>query len=156
MLPAATARHGDRAAAAWQGVRPSRRTGPRVSESGGWEQVERAEARLDERARARERQRRRRAIRATVARWTATVALPLIGSATFAWMLEAAGGDLRGWSDAQAVSAVAGAWLWPAALAGWLWRRHGAPACLAATFGVFCAQTGVTFGIAFTVLGYGP
>jgi hypothetical protein len=46
--------------------------------------------------------------------------------------------------------------LWPALVAGWLWRRRGAAAALVAPFAVFFAQMELTFGIAFTVLGYGP
>jgi len=127
-----------------------------VSESGGWDDVERAEARLDVRSHERERKRRRRGRRLAVARWFATIALPAIGSAAFTAILEAAGGDLRAWSDAQAVAGVIAALLWPALVAGWLWRRRGLVNALAATLAVFFAQIGLTFGLAFTVLGYGP
>lgn len=127
-----------------------------MTDSGGWEEIDRAEARLDQRAQERDRRRRRRRRWAAVGRWSACVALPVIGSATFTAILEAAGGDLGGWSDAEAVAVVSAAMLVPALLAGWAWRRRGAVSAVAAALAVFFAQTGLTFGIAFTVLGYGP
>jgi hypothetical protein len=127
-----------------------------VSETRGWEAVEGAEARLEDRARAREQRHARRAARARIARWLTTVALPVAGSAAFTWMLESAGGDLRGWTTAQAVAALVGGMLWSAFVAGVVWRRHGVLAWLPAALAVLLAQTAITFGIAFTVLGYGP
>jgi hypothetical protein len=46
--------------------------------------------------------------------------------------------------------------LWPALVAGWLWRRRGAVSAVAAALAVTFATIGLTFGVAFTLLGYGP
>lgn len=128
----------------------------RTGQPSAWEEIERAEARLDDRARERAQRRRRRAVRARVARWLITLALPVVGTAAFTWMLEAAGGDLRRWTDAQATAALVVGTLWPAALAAWIWRRHAPLAWAPAAVGVCFAQLGLTYGIAFLVLGYGP
>jgi len=127
-----------------------------VTEPDGWEEVERAEARLDQRAQERERRRRWRRRWAALVRWSAVLTLPAIGSAAFTAIVEAAGGDLGGWSEAQAAAVVLAALLWPALLAAWIWRRRGVVAAVAAALAVLFATVGLTFGVAFTVLGYGP
>jgi hypothetical protein len=127
-----------------------------VAEPDGWERVERAEARLDQRARERDRQRRRRRIWMAIVRWSAAVVLPVAGSAVGTALLEAAGGDLRDFSDGESAALVIVALLWPAVLAGWLWRRRGIVTGLGVALGVLFAQIGLTLGVAFTLLGYGP
>jgi hypothetical protein len=89
-------------------------------------------------------------------RWAAVFALPAIGSVAFTAIIEAAGGDFGGWSEAQAAAVVLGSLLWPALLTAWLWRRRGVVSAVAAALAVCFATIGLTFGIAFALLGYGP
>ncbi len=127
-----------------------------MTEPDGWEEVERAEARLDQRAQERAVRRRWRRRWAAFVRWAALLALPAGGSAALTAIVEAAGGDLGGWSEAQAAAVVLAAFLLPAVLAAWLWRRRGVVSAVAAALGVLFATIGLTFGVAFTLLGYGP
>ncbi len=89
-------------------------------------------------------------------RWSAVLTLPAIGSAAFTAIVEAAGGDLGGWSEAQAAAVARGALLLPALPAAWVWRRRGIVSTVAAALAVVFATVGLTFGVAFTLLGYGP
>jgi hypothetical protein len=127
-----------------------------VTDPGGWEEVERAEARLDQRAQERATRRRWRRRSAAVVRWFALLALPAIGSAALTTIIEAAGGDLGGWSEARAAAVVLGAFVLPALLAAWVWRRRGVVSAAAAALAVLFVTIGLTFGVAFTLLGYGP
>jgi fatty acid desaturase len=119
--------------------------------------VERAEARLDAHARERSQWRVRRARWRAIRAWVlALVIVPAAGAAGFVAVLEAAGGDLGSWSSASAAAVVAGAFVGPAALSGWLGRslgRYEASALAVCTVGV---QVALVFGIAFVTLGYGP
>ena len=121
-----------------------------------WEEVERAEARLDQRARERAARRRRRRRWAAVFRWTALLTLPAAGSAALTAIVESNGGDLGSGSEAKAAAVVLAAFLGPALGAAVVWRRRGAVAAVAAALAVAFAAVGLTFGVAFTVLGYGP
>ena len=89
-------------------------------------------------------------------RWLATVALPVVGSAAFTAIVERRGGDLGGYSEAQAVGVVLAVALPPALIVAWLWRRHGALVAVGAALAVLLAEVALTFGVAFSVLGYGP
>jgi hypothetical protein len=121
-----------------------------------WEDVERAEARLEQRSEERGRRRRRRRRWATAVRWLATLVLPVAGSAVFTAIVERRGGDLGGYSDAQAVGVVLAVALPPALIVAWLWRRHGAVVAIGAALAVLLAEVALTLGVAFVALGYGP
>ena len=121
-----------------------------------WEDIERAEARLEQRSEQRDRRRRRRRRWATAGRWLASFALPVAGSAAFTAIVERRGGDLGGLSQAQAIAFVLVIALPPALLVAWLWRRHGVLVALGAGVSVVLAEVGLTLGVAFAALGYGP
>lgn len=122
----------------------------------GLEAVEQAERRLEQRSGDRHAARERRRRRVHVARWTARLGLPVAGAALVVGVIEAAGGDLGGWSAAGAAAFLVAAFLVPAALGAWLARREGwvaAVACALATAGV---QGALVFGVAFAALDFGP
>ncbi len=122
----------------------------------GWEVVEEAERRLEERSGKRNAARDRRRRRARVLRWVVRVLLPVAGAAVFVGVLERSGGDLGGWSTAEAGGFLAAAFLVPAALAAWLARGAGPVQAAAWAVGTFGVQGALVFGVAFLALGLGP
>jgi hypothetical protein len=119
-----------------------------------WEATEqRLVARSAERRTALERRAQRR-------RWLpwllAPLILPGIGAAALLALIETEGGDLRGWSTAQAIAVVAASFAVPAALAAWCARRLGVVE--AAAWAVVCVavQVALVVGVGFLVLGLGP
>ena len=134
----------------------ARRISGRVGVNDGWDEVERAEARLQARSEAREARERRRARRARIWSTIVHVLLPFAGAAVVAGVVELAGGDLARWPAGAATAFVVAAFAVPAAAAAWLRRRDGMLLALAAAGGTFGAQVALVFGVAFTALGLGP
>jgi hypothetical protein len=90
-----------------------------------WDDVERAEGRLDARGAERETKRRRRDRRRAVLPFLlCPLVLPAAGAAALIWLIDAEGGDLAGWSATQTIAAFAAAFVVPAALSAWV-ARHG-------------------------------
>jgi len=121
-----------------------------------WEKVEQAEERLEQRAGQRTAARARRLRRARLARWTARLLLPLVAAVALVAVFEAEGGDLGGWEPSAAAALLVGAFLGPALLAGWLARGNGPVEAAAWAVGTAGLQGALVFGVAFTLLGYGP
>jgi hypothetical protein len=119
-----------------------------------WEATEqRLVARSEERRTALERRARRR-------RWRpwllAPLVLPALGAAALLALIEGEGGDLGGWSTAQAVAVVATSFAVPAALAGWFARRQGVVEAVAWAVVCVAVQVALVVGVGFLALGLGP
>ena len=124
-------------------------------------ELDRAERRLDQRARLRAHARERRERRLEWRRrWLGdsvrVPALALAGAAALVLVVERAGGDLRDWPRAAAVAAFVAISVGPAALAGWLARASGGRLAVAVAVATFGAQLLITYGVAFALLGLGP
>jgi hypothetical protein len=125
------------------------------------ENLDRAEARLSERAAvrsvARETRERRRALRRRLLGTPVQVlGLALGGTVVLSVALARPTGDLSSWSGAAALAFVAAVFLVPAALAGWLSRGRGGAYATAVGLATLGLQLALTFGIAFLLLGLGP
>ena len=119
-----------------------------------WEATERRlTAHSDERrARLARRDRRRRWLP-----WAlCPLVLPALGAAAVLALIEQAGGDLRGWTTAQAAAALAAGFLLPAALAAWVARRHGILEAVAWALACASVQAALVLGVGFLALGLGP
>jgi hypothetical protein len=113
----------------------------------------RLEARSEERRRLLERRDRRR-------RWMpwllCVLPLPALGAAALVGVVQAAGGDLREWPTAQAIAVVAACLLVPAALSGWIGRRHGRVEAVLWAGVTACVEVALAAGVGFAALGFGP
>jgi len=119
--------------------------------------LERAETRLEAHARQRSQWRARRARRRAIRAWLlALLIVPAVAAAGFVAALEAAGGDLGGWSSASAAALVFGAFVAPAALSGWFARSLGRYEAFALALCTLSIAVALVFGVAFLALGYGP
>src|SRR5215210_651386 len=119
--------------------------------------VEDAEVRLEARSVERRRELERRDRRRHLLPWLlCLVPIPAAGAAALLGVLESAGGDLRDWPAGSAAAAVAACVLVPAALAGWVGRRHGRVD--AVLWALFAGAAGVAlaFGVGFLMLDLGP
>jgi putative Mn2+ efflux pump MntP len=124
--------------------------------SRGWEAVDHAEDRLRERATARQRDGDLRRRRRRWTAWALRVLLPILGAAAVLAGLDAAGGDLRGWSATAAVAGPALALLLPAVAVGLTARRDGVVLIVLWTLVGLAAEFVLVFGAGFGLLGLGP
>ena len=121
---------------------------------GDWEATEeRLAAHSDERQGRLARRDRRR----SVLPWLLVpVLFPALGAAALLVLVEREGGDLSGWSTAQAAALVAAAFAVPALLSGWFARRHGVVEALAWAFACVGVELALVVGVGFLALGLGP
>jgi predicted alpha/beta hydrolase len=113
----------------------------------------RLEARSVERRRALEQRDRRR-------RWLPWLLCPLpipaAGAAALMAVLHSAGGDLRDWPPASAALAVAACIAVPAALSGWIGRRHGKLDAVLWALVTAAVEVALVAGVGFVALDLGP
>jgi cation transport ATPase len=118
---------------------------------------EAARERIAARSRERERRAAKRERRERILLWLlAPIGLPALGAAAGVATLEAAGGDLAGWSTASAVGLAAAVLGLPAALTGWLARHRGRLELVAWVAITLAAELALLFWVGFVALGYGP
>jgi hypothetical protein len=120
----------------------------------GWEAVEHAEERLQERAEARQRTDARRRRRRTWVAWILRIGLPLAGAAAVLATVQS--GDLHRWTAATAAAILAAELLVPAVVSG-ITARGDSP-LEAVLWGLLAlaAEVALVFGVGFAVLGLGP
>jgi hypothetical protein len=121
----------------------------------GWEAVEHADERLQERAAARQLAEARRRRRRRAVAWSLRIALPLAGAAAVLATLRAAGGDLHAWQAPTAAAVLAAEVLLPAVAAAATARRAALEALLWALV-TLAAEVALIFGAGFEALGLGP
>jgi hypothetical protein len=123
----------------------------------GWEAVDHAEERLEQRAQARQRAEARRQRRRGGAAWILRIGLPLLGAAAVLATLESRGGDLSGWPAATAAAIVALELALPAIVVGSVSARRDswAEGVLWALV-VVAAEVALVFGVGLLALGLGP
>ena len=119
-----------------------------------WEATEeRLVARSDERRSKLARRDRRR----SVMPWLlGPLLFPLAGAAAVLALVESEGGDLTGWSTAQAAAALAALFVGPAAASAWFARRQGWAEAIACAFACLGVQIALVVGVGFVGLGFGP
>jgi hypothetical protein len=123
----------------------------------GWEAVDHAEERLQERAEARQRAEARRRRRLSGATWILRIGLPLVGAAAVLFTLESGGGDLSDWSAGTAGAIVAAELLVPALVLGAMAaRRDSWPEAVLWTLVVLAAEVALVVGVGILLLGLGP
>lgn len=119
--------------------------------------VEDAEVRLESRSLERRREIERRDRRRRWLPWLlCPLPIPALGAAALVAVLRSAGGDLRDWPAATAGLAVAGCILVPAALSGWVGRRHGKLDAALWALVTAAVELALVFGVGFVALGLGP
>jgi hypothetical protein len=119
--------------------------------------LERAQTRLDAHAQQRSQWRARRARWRAIRAWVlALVILPAAAAAGFVAVLDAAGGDLRAWSSAEAVVFVVGALVAPAAVCAWFARVLGRYPAAGLAVCTMLIEIALVFGVGFVALGHGP
>jgi len=121
----------------------------------GWEAVDHAEQRLQERAAARQRTDVRRRRRRSGAAWSLRIALPLLGAAAVLATLESGDGDLGRWSAGTAALIVAAELVVPAVAVGLTARRSPVEALLWFLVAL-AAEVALVFGVGFALLDLGP
>jgi hypothetical protein len=122
----------------------------------GWEAVDHAEERLEERAAARQRVDARRRRRRSAAAWILRIGLPLLGAAAVLATFSAAGGDLSRWSATTAALIVGAEVVIPALLAGLTARHASVVEAILWALVALAAEVALVFGIGFALLGLGP
>jgi hypothetical protein len=138
---------------------PRRILSPEVSgpSERGWEAVDHAEERLQERAAARQRVDARRRRRRSGAAWILRIGLPLLGAAAVLATLQARGGDLGDWPAATAAAVVALELALPALVVGIVCaRRYSWAEGVLWALIVVAAEIALVFGVGLLVLGLGP
>ena len=116
-----------------------------------------ARTRIEARNRERERRAARRNRREQILLWLlAPLGLPAAGAAAGIAVLDAAGGDLAGWSSASEVLVALAVFGVPAALTVWLARRRGRVEPLAWAAMTVAAEVALLFWVGLVALGYGP
>jgi peptidoglycan/LPS O-acetylase OafA/YrhL len=119
--------------------------------------AEAAELRLEARSRERREELAKRARRRRLRLWIlAPVVLPALGAAALVAALEREGGDFGGWPAWRVALVLAGTFLLPALVAGWLARRRGVLEALAWAIACVCIEVVLVFGVGFLLLDYGP
>jgi hypothetical protein len=122
----------------------------------GWEAVDHAEERLQQRAAARQRTDARRRRRRSGMAWIVRIGLPLLGAAAVLATLEAAGGDLRRWPASTAALILGAETAGPAVAVGLTARRESAAEVVLWTLLALAAVVVLVFGVGIGLLGYGP
>lgn len=122
----------------------------------GWEAVDHAEERLQERAAARQRTDVRRRRRRSGAAWFLRIALPLLGAAAVLATLESGDGTLDRWTPATAAAIVAAELLVPAVAVGLTARRSSWFEVVLWSLVALAAEVALIFGVGFALLGLGP
>jgi hypothetical protein len=123
----------------------------------GWEAVDHAEERLEQRAQARQRAEARRQRRWGGAAWILRIGLPLLGAAAVLATLQARGGDLGDWPAATAGAVVALELALPALVVGIVCaRRYSWAEGVLWALIVVAAEIALVFGVGLLVLGLGP
>jgi hypothetical protein len=84
------------------------------------------------------------------------LALPVLGAAAFVAVVQSAGGDLRSWSAASAVVALASCLGVPGVVSGWIGRWHGRVEAVMWAALTVAVELALVFGIGFAALGLGP
>jgi hypothetical protein len=118
--------------------------------------VEHAEARVRERAVARQRAADRRRRRRSGWVWVLRVLLPVAGAAAVLAVLQAAGGDLRKLSPAEAIAVPVAALALPALACAWISRRDGRAEAVLWLLVTLAAEVALVFGAGLLALGLGP
>ena len=122
----------------------------------GWEAVDHAEERLQERATARQRTDTRRRRRRSGVAWILRIGLPLLGAAAVLATFERGDGDLSEWPARTAAAIVAAELLVPAVLTGWTARRSSWAEAVLWALVALAAEVALVFGVGFGLLGLGP
>jgi hypothetical protein len=86
----------------------------------------------------------------------APLGLPAAGAAAGIAVLDAAGGDLAGWSTASVVLVALAVFGVPAAVTVWLARRRGRVEPFAWAAMTLAAEVALVFWVGLVALGYGP
>ena len=116
-----------------------------------------ARTRIEARNRERERRAAKRRRREHILLWLlAPLGLPAAGAAAAVSVLDAAGGDLAGWSTASVILVALAVFGVPAALTAWLARRRGRVEPFAWAAITVGAEIALLFWVGFVALGYGP
>ena len=119
--------------------------------------VEDAEVRLESRSVARREAMARRDRRRRWLPWLlCLLPIPALGAVALMAVLESAGGDLRGWPASTAALAVAGCVIVPAALSGWIGRRHGRLDAVLWALLTAAVELALVVGVGFVLLDRGP
>jgi len=122
----------------------------------GWEAVDHAEERLQERAAARQRTDVRRRRRRSGAAWFTRIALPLLGAAAVLATLESGDGTLDRFTPATAAAIVALELVVPAIVVGLTARRSSWLEVVLWSLVALAAEVALIFGVGFALLGLGP
>jgi hypothetical protein len=122
----------------------------------GWEAVDHAEERLQERATARQRTDVRRRRRRSGAAWILRIGLPLLGAAAVLATLQSGDGTLGRWSAGTAAAIVAAELLVPAVVVGATARRSSFVEAVLWFLVALAAEVALVFGVGFAALGLGP
>ena len=121
------------------------------------EAVENAEVRLESRSLERREALARRDRRRRWLPWLlCMVPIPALGATALMAVLESAGGDLRDWPAGTAALAVAGCVVVPAALSGWIGRRHGRLDAVLWALLTAAVELALVVGVGFVALDLGP
>jgi hypothetical protein len=119
--------------------------------------VEEAEVRLESRSVERREALARRDRRRRRLPWLlCLVPIPALGATALTAVLESAGGDLRDWPASSAALAVAGCVVVPAALSGWIGRRHGRVDAVLWALLTAAVELALVVGVGFVALDLGP
>ena len=122
----------------------------------GWEAVDHAEERLQERAVARQRSDVRRRRRRSGAVWILRIGLPLLGAAAVLATLESGGGDLSRWTPDVAAAIVGAELVVPAFATGLTARDSSILEAVLWALVALAAEVALVFGVGFQLLGLGP
>jgi hypothetical protein len=122
----------------------------------GWEAVDHAEQRLQERAAARQRTDVRRRRRRSGVAWFLRIGLPLLGAAAVLATLESGDGTLDRWSPSVGAAIVACELLLPAVAVGLTARHSSWFEAILWTAVALAAEVALVFGVGFGLLGLGP
>jgi hypothetical protein len=122
----------------------------------GWEAVDHAEERLQERAVTRQRADARRRRRRSGAAWILRIGLPLLGAAAVLATIQSGNGDLSRWTARTAAAIVAAELLVPAILTGWTARRSSWFEAVLWVLVALAAEVALVFGVGFALLDLGP
>jgi hypothetical protein len=122
----------------------------------GWEAVDHAEQRLQERAAARQRTDVRRRRRRSGTAWILRIGLPLLGAAAVLATLQSGDGDLGRWPAATAAAIVGAEMLVPALIVGFTARHESWFEAVLWFLVALAAEVALVFGVGFAALGLGP